>query len=56
VTERIIFTEEDTPNYLKLVLVGEVSDGLLEALEDFVKHQRKRLGRPVEPITSANGS
>ena len=42
--ERIVFTEEGQPNqYLKLVASGAIDDGLLEALEDFVKRQRKRL-------------
>jgi hypothetical protein len=42
--ERIVFTEEGSPNqYLKLLASGEVDDFLLEALEDFVKRQRKRL-------------
>jgi hypothetical protein len=42
--ERIVFTEEGKPSqYLKLIASGEVDDGLLEALEDFVKRQRKRL-------------
>jgi hypothetical protein len=48
--ERIVFTEEGRPNqYLKLIASGEVDDGLLEALEDFVKRQRKRIaaGPPV---------
>ena len=30
-------------NYVKLVASGAVDDGLLEALEDYVKRQRKRL-------------
>lgn len=52
--ERIVFTEEGQPNqYLKLIASGEVDDGLLEALEDFVKRQRKRLGlvatKPAAP-------
>lgn len=42
--ERIAFIEEANPGqYLKLIASGEVDDGLLEALEDFVKRQRKRL-------------
>jgi hypothetical protein len=42
--ERIAFTEEGQPGqYLKLIASGEVDDGLLEALEDYVKRQRKRL-------------
>jgi hypothetical protein len=44
--ERIVFTEEGRPNqYLKLIASGEVDGSLLEALEDFVKRQRKRLGQ-----------
>lgn len=42
--ERVVFTEEGQPNqYLKLVASGPIDDGLLEALEDFVKRQRRRL-------------
>jgi hypothetical protein len=42
--ERVAFTEEGQPGqYLKLVASGEVDDTMLEALEDFVKRQRKRL-------------
>ncbi len=49
--ERVVFTEEGQPNqYLKLIASGEVDDGLLEALADFVKRQRKRLGlTPLPP-------
>ncbi len=51
--ERIVFTEEGHPNqYLKLVASGELDDVLLEALEDFVKRQRKRLEK--KPETAAN--
>lgn len=47
--ERIVFTEETNPqNYLKVVASGEVDDTLLEALEDYVKRQRKRLGKKDE--------
>jgi hypothetical protein len=47
--ERIVFTEEGLPNqYLKLIASGAIDDGLLEALEDFVKRQRKRLLIPAE--------
>lgn len=47
--ERIAFIEEGTPGqYLKLIASGEVDDGLLEALEDFVKRQRKRLKAATE--------
>jgi len=42
--ERVAFTEEGQPGqYLKLVASGEVDDTMLEALEDYVKRQRKRL-------------
>jgi hypothetical protein len=42
--ERVVFTEETDPaNYVKLVASGAVDDSLLEALEDYVKRQRKRL-------------
>ena len=47
--ERIVFTEESNPQtYLKLVAsgAGALDDSLLEALEDYVKRQRKRLTRP----------
>ena len=47
--ERIVFTEETNPQtYVKLVASGEVDDSLLEALEDYVKRQRKRefMGNP----------
>ncbi|NEI68591.1 hypothetical protein GR212_03325 [Rhizobium lusitanum] len=44
VAERVVFTEEGEPGqYLKLIASGEIDDYLLEALEDFVKRQRKRL-------------
>ncbi|HZS82784.1 MAG TPA: hypothetical protein VFA50_07920 [Stellaceae bacterium] len=47
--ERVVFTEEGQPNqYLKLIASGEFDDTLLEALEDFVKRQRKRLTRSAE--------
>jgi hypothetical protein len=43
-SERIAFIQEANPGqYLKLIASGDVDDGLLEALEDFVKRQRKRL-------------
>jgi hypothetical protein len=42
--ERVVFTEEGQPNqYLKLIASGPIDDGLLEALEDFVKRQRRRV-------------
>jgi glucose/arabinose dehydrogenase len=43
--ERIVFTEESNPhNYLKLVASGDVDEMMLEALEDYVKRQKRRLG------------
>ena len=42
--ERVVFTEENSPQtYVKLIASGDVDDTLLEALEDYVKRQRKRL-------------
>ncbi len=42
--ERIVFTEESGPqNYLKVIASGDVDDTMLEALEDYVKRQKKRL-------------
>lgn len=42
--ERIVFAEETGQSqYLKLVAAGEMDDSLLEALEDFIKRQRRRL-------------
>jgi hypothetical protein len=47
--ERIVFTEESNPqNYLKLIASGDVDGTMLEALEDYVKRQKKRLGLPHE--------
>jgi hypothetical protein len=43
-SERVVFTEENSPQtYVKLIASGDVDDTLLEALEDYVKRQRKRL-------------
>ena len=43
--ERVIFTEEESPqHHLRLIVAGELNDYLLEALGDFIKRQRKRLG------------
>jgi hypothetical protein len=42
--ERVVFTEEGRPGqYLKLIASEDFDDTMLEALEDFVKRQRKRL-------------
>jgi hypothetical protein len=49
--ERVVFTEEADPQrYIKLVAAGEVDETLLDALTDYVKRQRKRLGLPSEQI------
>lgn len=51
-----MFTEESNPTqYVKLVASGEVDGTLLEALEDYVKRQKKRLeglglGNPPEHV------
>jgi hypothetical protein len=43
-TERVVFVEEGGPaQYLKLVASGELDAGMLEALEDYIKRQKKRL-------------
>jgi hypothetical protein len=55
--ERVAFIEEGQPGqYLKLIASGDVDDTLLEALEDYVKRQRKRLGitPPSAPPLKAN--
>lgn len=46
--ERVVFVEEGGPSqYLKLIACGELDATMLEALEDYVKRQKKRL--PMEP-------
>jgi len=43
--ERVVFTEESDPErYIKLIASGELDESLLDALSDYVKRQRKRLG------------
>ncbi len=45
VGERVVFTEESNPQqYVKLVVSGDVDEMLLDALQDYVKRQKKRLG------------
>lgn len=54
--ERVVYREEGEPGqYLKLVASGDLDDYLLEAIEDFVKRQRKRLQK-AEGKTSQVGS
>jgi hypothetical protein len=44
--ERVVFTEETNPqNYLELSVSGEVDETMLDALEDYVKRQKKRLAK-----------
>lgn len=53
--ERVAFIEESQPGqYLKLIAHGEVDDLMLEALEDYVKRQRKRLAVPSNGPSSPN--
>lgn len=41
--ERIIFAEESVPNrHIKLVMVGDVDETLLDALAAFIARRRKR--------------
>jgi hypothetical protein len=43
--ERVVFTEESNPQqYVKLLVSGDVDETLLDALQDYVKRQKKRLG------------
>jgi hypothetical protein len=51
--ERVVFTEETNPQtYVKLVASGAVDDSLLEALEDYVKRQRKRLQSSKDEVAN----
>jgi hypothetical protein len=46
--ERVVFTEESNPQqYVKLLVSGDVDETLLDALQDYVKRQKKRLR--IEP-------
>ena len=41
----VVFTEESNPQqYVKLVVSGDVDEMLLDALQDYVKRQKKRSG------------
>ncbi|MFO1185377.1 MAG: hypothetical protein U1E56_11400 [Bauldia sp.] len=52
--ERVALIEESKPGqYLKLIASGEVDSTMLEALEDFVKRQRKRLG--AQTVSESKG-
>lgn len=51
--ERVVFTEESNPQqYLKIIASGDVDETMLDALEDYVKRQKKRLG--LETKEAAN--
>jgi hypothetical protein len=53
--ERVVFTEESGPqNYLKLIASGDVDSTMLEALEDYVKRQKRRLGIDPAKKEAAN--
>lgn len=55
--ERIVFTEETQPNeYLKLIANGEINESLLDALDDFIKRQKKRLGLGNKSIKVASSN
>ncbi len=44
--ERVVFTEEaDGGRHLKLIAGGDIDADMLEALEDFIKRQKRRLAR-----------
>ena len=50
--ERVVFTEESDPQqYVKLIASGEIDESLLDALSDYVKRQRKRLGLAADNQT-----
>jgi hypothetical protein len=43
--EQVVFVEAVSPDqYLKLVVAGQMDESLLEALEDYIRRQKKRLG------------
>jgi hypothetical protein len=44
-----LFEETSPAQYLRLVASGEMDESLLEALEDYVKRQKKRLRISVPP-------
>ncbi len=47
--ERVVFAEENSPQqYLRLVASGEMDEFLLDALEDYVKRERRRALRKSE--------
>jgi len=51
--ERIVFSEETGPaQSLRLIAKGDLDASLLEALEDYIKRQKKRLGMPPKSVPS----
>lgn len=47
--ERVVFVEEGGPDqYLKVIASGALDGTLLEALEDYIKRQKKRLNLPKQ--------
>ena len=50
--ERVVFSEEiGTASYLKLVANGEMNGDLLDALEDFIRRQKKRIEAIKEALS-----
>lgn len=46
--ERVVFAEESSASrHVKVVASGDMDETLLDALQDYVNRQRKRLGLPV---------
>ena len=44
--ERVVLTEQaDGARGLKLIAIGEIDADMLEALEDFIRRQKRRLAR-----------
>jgi hypothetical protein len=53
--ERIVFVEEFAPRqYVKLIASGDVDWSLLDAIEDYVKRQKKRLETQGQASSSAS--
>ncbi len=47
--ERVVFVEEAGPaQYLKVIASGDFDETMLEALEDYIKRQKKRLKAPAQ--------
>jgi len=51
--ERVVFVEEGGPSqYLKVVASGDLDENLLEALEDYIKRQKRRLSLVPKPAVN----